>query len=567
MCLSPIKIRNNSRSFEKGFSPLYREVPCGHCLECQQAVQNDWFVRLAYEWYDCKEKNGICFLLSFTYNDANRPFFNVTNDVCKILSTGLRRLANEDEEVSNRIFDFESRYNISAYDFRPFSHYHFSYKDLSKFMKSLRQIFDYKGIYHYEESETVKFFIASEYGHETKLPHYHGLFFLPFQISASDFMDCCRWAWSVSVKRADLPDFMVKVLENRKQLKNGITNFSTPNGKNWCDWYVKKNSSHVYVKNLRGFLSYSKKWSADLTSVQGLKYVVKYVSKKDDYIRQTKWLVLNDYLRLFPRNLDSLFGRFPKLCSYIVALRSYFPRVHSSNYLGIGILKQFECLTEEEIAKKCVTQSLVIEGEERYFPVPSYIVNRVMYCNDDVDNTLRKLTSIGVKVLRERLMLRVEEFEKDIDYIKSCLSQFVTNEELQGIQKECNITEMYPPVPYYLALYKYFFRDVELPDRNLFIEVEDVAIDTFCFGYFEKLLNRVYDKEPVPANIQPHAVKFRSQYTWNYQPCFSEYDKWLEYYSSLRSIVLERKAEKRKKEYLETQRLRKLYNEPLFVPF
>lgn len=68
MCLSPLKIRNNSRSFEQGFYPLYREVPCGHCLECQQAVQNDWFVRLAYEWFDNTDKGGTSILLTITYN-------------------------------------------------------------------------------------------------------------------------------------------------------------------------------------------------------------------------------------------------------------------------------------------------------------------------------------------------------------------------------------------------------------------------------------------------------------------------------------------------------------------
>ena len=72
MCLSPIKIRNNSRSYEENVSPLYNEVPCGKCLECQQAIQSDWFVRLAYEYFFTKDKlNGIVYFITLTYNNDN----------------------------------------------------------------------------------------------------------------------------------------------------------------------------------------------------------------------------------------------------------------------------------------------------------------------------------------------------------------------------------------------------------------------------------------------------------------------------------------------------------------
>ena len=54
-----------------------------------------------------------------------------------------------------------------------------------------------------------------------------------------------------------------------------------------------------------------------------------------------------------------------------------------------------------------------------------------MYRNDDVDNTLRKLTPVGVKVLRYRLDLRVREFVKNIEFINDALKQFVTPLELE----------------------------------------------------------------------------------------------------------------------------------------
>lgn len=82
MCINPIKIRNNSRSFHAQTSALYSEVPCGHCEECRNKVQNDWFVRLYYEWlYTTDVLKGSVYFITLTYNDAHLPFFHVNDNV------------------------------------------------------------------------------------------------------------------------------------------------------------------------------------------------------------------------------------------------------------------------------------------------------------------------------------------------------------------------------------------------------------------------------------------------------------------------------------------------------
>ena len=564
MCVSPIKIRNNSRSFQHGVSPLFREVPCGHCLECQQSVQMDWFVRLAYEWFDCIDnKKGTCFLITFTYNDFSRPYFNVDKHVCDVLNYGLKRLVKEDDEVSQRRFDFEQKYGISFDEYIPFSHYHFDRQDLSKFLKSLRQILDYFGVYKYEENDTIKYFIASEYGHESHLPHYHGIFFLPFKISAERFMQYCRYAWSFGVKRCDLPDFAIRHLNEVKNNGNGFYVYDTE-GTAWHDWFYKKVGRNVYVKKLRGFLSYSKKWPAELTSVSGIEYVSKYVSKKDDYLLHRDWLMLSDYLHIFPRRLIDIESRYPDLVKYVRILRSYFPKVHTSNGLGISILNEFDMLSEDDIAKMCVSSSLSVKGIARKFNVPAYILNRVMYDNDDCDFTLRKLSSVGVKVLRAKLIKTVDEFPDKYQHNINEACHLLTSNEINDLQEEFHIGLFSCPDLRQLSIYNTFFRYVEIPDKNVVFDDIHSVIDTFFYDYFDSMLSPKYDVSLPPNLMHPSAVRVASRYCWNYQPCFHGFDNYLDYYNSICLLVRKRKMERKKQEYLESQRYRKLYNEPLY---
>ncbi|QXN75256.1 replication initiator protein [Microvirus mar52] len=58
--------------------PMYLVVPCGKCLECAVAKQNEWKNRMILE-QSC-HKNKPCFFLTLTYNNENLPKDGVSRD-------------------------------------------------------------------------------------------------------------------------------------------------------------------------------------------------------------------------------------------------------------------------------------------------------------------------------------------------------------------------------------------------------------------------------------------------------------------------------------------------------
>ena len=569
MCLSPIKIRNNSRSFESFSSPLFNEVPCGHCDECISKLHNDWFVRLAYEWFRIQKIGGIAYFVTLTYNDKNLPFLKFDSTKIDILHNGLKRLSLENDDVLSAINDFSFDTGVNVFEYIPFDNCHFSKDDLSKFIKAFRQVLDYENIYHYDDKDTIKFWIGSEYGHDRHRVHYHVLFFLPFLIDKDRFLDLVKYAWSYSVKRCDCPTFIIKVLDNRDQLSSGITCLSTPNGKDWLDWFIKKTGNHIYVKNLRGNCEYSKRHPASLQSVNGLYYVIKYVSKKDEYLSEPRWSLLQRFLKIFPRNLDDISSRYPDLCKLVKELRSYFPFVHCSHGLGISILDEFNLLSEDDKVKYLVEPSISIAGQTKRFSVPSYIVNRVMYDVDNCDSTLRVLSSIGVKVLKYRLNLRVEEFGKKVDKILHEDLPMLNKSDYLYLSKKfpyIDSSSFIKPSSRDLAIYLYFFKNVQCPDRSQFYDLPAV-IDTFYHQYFYKKIYRNYDIERRPCDTPYVAVNWLSKYCWNFQPCFSGFDEWLQYLFTVHKIVGERRSKYYEHENKQNSYYRSFFQSLLYSPY
>lgn len=133
--------------------PDERSVPCGRCHECISAKINGWVMRLKYQ-----QKNSINNLfLTLTYDDEHLPF--------------------------TIIDDFEFDNNDNCVDNSYYSPC-FNKDHLRDFIRSIRDKIRYslkiKG-FSKEEIKKVnknfKYFIVSEYGSESKRPHYHALFF------------------------------------------------------------------------------------------------------------------------------------------------------------------------------------------------------------------------------------------------------------------------------------------------------------------------------------------------------------------------------------------------------
>lgn len=108
-------------------------VPCGKCIECSDAKRNDLFVRASYEYLTLIRSNGIAYFVTLTYNNKCIPRFR-------------HRACFNRSDVTNFLRRLRAR------------HYKFCKK------------FGYK--YH-----GLRYFVTSEYGHETHRPHYHMVIF------------------------------------------------------------------------------------------------------------------------------------------------------------------------------------------------------------------------------------------------------------------------------------------------------------------------------------------------------------------------------------------------------
>lgn len=146
MCTNPITIKNRTLHFTKENSPLYIKVPCGHCYECEQQKQQEWFVRNYFHWLEQSANSS--FFYTLTYNNENIPKFN---------SCGRTILC-------------------------------FSKRNVQLFLKRLRKRLSKLGI-------TLSYMISSEYGELYKRPHHHALFYLSERMNPYAFYKLVEETW------------------------------------------------------------------------------------------------------------------------------------------------------------------------------------------------------------------------------------------------------------------------------------------------------------------------------------------------------------------------------------
>lgn len=108
-------------------------VPCGKCIECSDAKRNDLFVRASFEYHNLIRHNGVAYFVTLTYHNKCLPRF-------------MHRPCFNRSDVTNFLRRLRAR------------HY--------KFCKSFGHKYD-----------GLRYFVTSEYGHETHRPHYHMVLF------------------------------------------------------------------------------------------------------------------------------------------------------------------------------------------------------------------------------------------------------------------------------------------------------------------------------------------------------------------------------------------------------
>lgn len=148
MCRQPIYINNRSVHFMAGRNRAGYEVPCGKCDQCRDNRRYNFMTRLSFAFVECLKMLGHVLFLTFTYNNAHLPHVTYKGQTCAC----------------------------------------FSRKDTLQLIRALRRYYGKKGL-------SFKYFLVSEYGKNTRRPHYHVLFFLPAGINHRAFAEKAREYW------------------------------------------------------------------------------------------------------------------------------------------------------------------------------------------------------------------------------------------------------------------------------------------------------------------------------------------------------------------------------------
>ncbi len=149
MCINPITVRNKRMDFDPRYHRHFIQVPCGKCVQCCQLEQNGMATRLSFECKRTMDINGHILFLTFTYNSEMVPY---------LLYKGQKQMC-------------------------------FNRLDMLYLIRALRRKYAKKGL-------SFKYAIFAEYGHDTKRPHYHGLFFIPKEIGHYEFCEAARKFWT-----------------------------------------------------------------------------------------------------------------------------------------------------------------------------------------------------------------------------------------------------------------------------------------------------------------------------------------------------------------------------------
>lgn len=122
-------------------------IRCGKCHECIKRKRNDWAFRMEWE----AKKHSTAYFTLLTYDMENVP----------ILCNSTGAFARGVTDASIKGIDLDNAYQVVEKS------------DCQKFIKDLRSYQNYWSKIKGFENTTIRYFLVSEYGEETKRPHYH----------------------------------------------------------------------------------------------------------------------------------------------------------------------------------------------------------------------------------------------------------------------------------------------------------------------------------------------------------------------------------------------------------
>ena len=594
MCYAPITIKNNSKLYRPLTSKDLVQVPCGKCRECQLRKEDDWFVRIYYEWERTCQLGGQCFFVSTGYNDAHLPFLDTKvqefSSLVPLLNdfrhnTGPFFLLEDDYSTLLRKIDrYEERYEVTPYEIPNFKHACFNPEHIDHFFKLLRQYLHNDGKLKYGAAP-LKYFCVSEFGDNKHRSHWHFLIFVPVALDPNYFISVCRKSWSYRVPKDKCPDYVLDKLDECKAAGVKYMNFSTPNGKNWKDWHIQyqPTAKRYIVKRQYGFVNYSKDKNSGqerpiIDDVRGCKYLTRYLNYYDNYLSDKGYDQLKDWIKLFPKNMSQYVG----LKHYVDMLHklSYvFPMKRVSQSFGSLYYEQLQCLSQEQLVDTLKRNEVIIPNELQPYPIPTYIIKRLNYQSLDVDglpNQVSFLTPLGYKVLTETFDDKLFEKKKMYAETLQVLRSFLTNDDLELLKEKFGYDPNLitcPPIGFdisKLALFDTVLNGVSISHMTDIMHLEDMTdgeiIDN-CFDiYINQLILRCDWLDAPQVNFDDLFFLKISNQTYlkarcyNALPQFAYYDKLLTVIYAIRRIVLERDAKTQKDIYTQTTKVREALN-------
>ena len=593
MCYAPITIKNNSKLYRPLVSKDLVKVPCGKCRECQLRKENDWFVRIYYEWLRTKQLGGDCYFVSITYNDENLSILDTSLQKFSGLAPILQKFFNNTEawklnddelhQLRSRVDRYQDRYGTLSLEIPFFNHSSFNDLHVTSFFKALRQYLNDDRTLLYSE-QPLKYFLVCEYGDNKHRPHYHVLIFVPKKLDPNYFLSVCRKSWSYHVKQKDYPKYVLPFLDECKDKGIVYMNFSTPNGKDWKDWHIlyQPNSKKYVVRRSRGFVNYSKDEAGVsrpvIQDIKGCKYLTRYLNYYDNYIKDEGFEQLKDWIKLFP-NIAGVSG-YKDVHRLLSELKLVFPFKRVSQNFGSLLLEQYSNLSEDDLKQVLSDNQVIIPNDQKSYPIPSYIVNRLCYDRVDIPklvNPVSFFTPLGYKVFKDtfedKIQLKVDSYKETL-YV---LRKFLTDDDKINLHVNFNLDlSLLGDVPFgfslrSLALFDVVLNGVSVSHMGSFMRLDDMSANEILENCYDIYLNQLLLRTNF---IDAPEVLFDSLYylhisNQNYlkRRCYNSleqfiyYDKFLTILDYIRRIVLERDAKQQQERFTSSTVVREALNQ------
>lgn len=338
MCLTPISLFHRTVLYHEACSYVSYEVPCSKCEECRSVQRLEWETRLAFELAYTKQHGGTAVFLTFTYNDEHLPWLMFRDGLhyCKVPCFDGDHVLNFLDQVNNYMQKFYGK-------------------------------------------ESYKYFMAAEYGKNTRRPHYHGLFMIRKGVDWHNFVEMCRQYW----------------IYGRLDSEHEELGFMFPKFDYKRNTYVDSHGQSS-TPLLKGFDP-----NSGVPLYAGAKYVSKYVTKDLSYFR------LNPLLEKAYKE-DKKFKK---------TYRRWLPKHWQSNGIGYSIFKDID-LSNIEAVDDLIQNGIVnpLDPSKPRMALPTFVVNKLMYKNvlsDRVSPTTgkrlydRELSTFGFRYLKQSYINKV----------------------------------------------------------------------------------------------------------------------------------------------------------------